>query len=112
MVGRNPAASKGVLPVLTADAPGFEAAFGPNPMRSEGTLFFSTTRPGAVLAEVFDASGRRVRTLMNEATVKPGRFALKLDGHGERGGRLQAGMYFYRIQAAEGRLGGRFVIVP
>jgi hypothetical protein len=64
-----------------------------------------------VLAEIFDAGGRRVRTLMNDAKAEPGRFALRLDGRGERGDRLAAGMYFYRIVAGEGRLGGRFVIV-
>jgi parallel beta-helix repeat protein len=89
----------------------FEAVFGPNPMRARGTLFFAITRPGAVLAEVFDASGRRVRTLVNEPNARPGRFALELDGRGDHGERLPAGLYFYRLNAAEGRLGGRIVIV-
>jgi flagellar hook assembly protein FlgD len=80
-------------------------------MRSQGTLFFSTTRPGYVRAQLYDAFGRRVRTLMDEPNAKPGRFTLKMDGRSDRGDRLPAGMYFYRVEASEGRLGGRFVII-
>ena len=39
-----------------------------------------------------------------------GRHPLRFEAH-HGGRRLAAGMYFYRLDAAEGRLGGRFVIL-
>jgi hypothetical protein len=88
----------------------FEARFAPNPFRSTGTLSFAVTRRGPVKAEVFDVNGRRVRMLMEHGDLKPGRYQLPVNAQDEASGRMQTGVYFYRIEAREGVLRGRFVL--
>jgi hypothetical protein len=64
-----------------------------------------------VHVEVFSVDGRRVRKLMDEPDVKPGRYSLLVDGRDEERNRMAAGVYFYRIEAREGILRGRFVLM-
>ncbi|HEY2953687.1 MAG TPA: PKD domain-containing protein [Candidatus Eisenbacteria bacterium] len=82
----------------------------PNPVRSEALLAFATTRAGALSVQVFDAGGRRVRTLMDEAQAAPAPYVVRIDGRDERGVPLRGGIYWYRIRSAEGPRVGRFVI--
>jgi hypothetical protein len=79
-------------------------------MTTHATLDFTTTRSGFARVTLYDAQGRVVRTLLDEAMLPAGRHPLRIDAHGG-GRRLAAGMYFYRIHAAEGLLGGRFVFL-
>jgi photosystem II stability/assembly factor-like uncharacterized protein len=67
----------------------------PNPSR--GTTRFTLDLPsrGWASVAVFDAAGRRVRTL-NAGVLEPGRHELAWDGTDERGSRAQAGVYFVR----------------
>jgi hypothetical protein len=89
----------------------FAASFMPNPMRGQGVLRFSLTRQGPVRAHLYDALGRRVKTLIDEDSVKPGSFSLHVDGTDDRRNRLAAGVYFYRIEAREGVLRGRVALI-
>ena len=70
----------------------------------------ATTQRGPVQIELFDAAGRRVRTLVDEADMAPGVHSQQFDGRGEHGGRLESGMYFYRVRAAERSVVGRLVL--
>ena len=82
----------------------------PNPVRSKAVLTFATRKPGPVSIRVFDASGRVLRTLAEEALVPAGRHSRVLDTRdGE--GRLQPGIYFYSVRTSEGRAVGRFVVM-
>ena len=72
---------------------------------------FSTRRPGPLHVAIFDLSGRRVRTLMDDPQSPAGLHALPLDDRGENGARLDSGIYFYRIRSADGREQGRFLIM-
>ena len=89
----------------------FGASFAPNPAPREGTLTFTTTREGAVRVGLYDVSGRRVRAMMNEPLLGPGRHRLELRTDDASRGRLRSGLYFYRIEAAEGLLRGRVVLM-
>lgn len=87
----------------------FGASFAPNPMRGEGALTFALPVAGPVRVDLFDACGRRVRTLLDEAHVSAGRHVL---GVSSRGARLAAGVYFYRVDAAQaGVRSGRVVVL-
>jgi len=77
----------------------------------EATLTFATTRPGPVRVELYDLAGRRVRSLLDAPYVAPGLHSVTLDGRGDQGERLGDGVYFYRVQAIERSVAGRFVIV-
>jgi flagellar hook assembly protein FlgD len=74
------------------------------------TLSFSTARPGHVKVTLYDLSGRLVRTLLDQTTLPAGYHDLMVDGRTASGGRLASGVYFYRIESAEGESAGRFVI--
>ena len=83
----------------------------PNPVRSHAAISFATSRPGHIRADVFDASGRRVRRLTGETEYAAGWHTFALDGRNDRGSALPAGMYFYRIVSADGNATGRFVLL-
>jgi hypothetical protein len=75
------------------------------------TLQFTTTRAGPVRIALFDASGRQVRTLLDQPVVAPGLHSLNFDAQGEHGDRLGPGVYFYRVQAVERSVSGRLVLL-
>jgi len=77
----------------------------------EATLTFVTTRPGPVRIDLYDLSGRRVRSVLDAPFMAPGSHGMKLDGQGDHGERLRDGVYFYRVQAVERSATGRFLIV-
>jgi hypothetical protein len=83
----------------------------PNPVRDHGSLHFALSRPGPLRVEIFDVSGRRVKTLAREADAAATEYRFPLDGRTDEGRRLGVGLYLYRVQAPEGTATGRFVIV-
>ena len=70
------------------------------------TVGDTITRAGMVRIAVFDVNGRIVQTPL-AAWVSPGRHAIPIHARGA----MAAGVYFYRLQAAEGVRSGRIVIV-
>ena len=56
-------------------------------------------------------SGRAVRTLLRESFVPAGYHDVKVDGTGDGGARLASGVYFYRVDTADGAATGRFVLM-
>jgi len=83
----------------------------PNPMRTSGSIGFATSRRGQLKADLFDASGRRVRSLMGGAEAAGGWHVLTVDGRDEGGAALAAGIYFYRIVSVDGVATGRLVLL-
>ncbi len=74
----------------------FLAQPSPNPILSSATIRFGTEARGPLAMQVFDASGRRVRTLW-EGSMEAGEHALEWDASDDRGRRLPGGIYFLRI---------------
>jgi hypothetical protein len=93
-------AAQPLRPVLTS-----------NPMRASGTIGFATSREGPLQADLFDASGRRVRRLMGRAGAARGWHDVSVDGRDEGGVALGAGIYFYRIVSVDGVATGRLVLL-
>jgi parallel beta-helix repeat protein len=83
----------------------------PSPVREHSTLGFATSVPGRLSVEVLDLAGRRVRSLADDSDAPAGIHRFEFDGRGGDGQRLGAGVYFYRIMAAEGVRTSRFVIL-
>jgi hypothetical protein len=71
---------------------------GPNPFARSLSLGFALPRETAVLLEVFNVQGRRVRTLSNER-LGPGRHDLRWDGTDGAGNELGSGIYWVRLRA-------------
>jgi hypothetical protein len=83
----------------------------PSPVHDRGILGFSTPKAGALRVEILDLAGRRVRRLMDERDAPAGMHFVTIRRTGDDGGRLGAGVYFYRIEAEEGVKTGRFVML-
>ena len=86
------------------------ASLSPNPLTSEATLTFRTSQVGLVKVFVYDLQGRRVRVLEPGTHLGAGYHDFPLDARNEHGERLPSGVYFFRVEAAEGTETGRFVI--
>lgn len=68
----------------------------PNPTRGPTTVDFSIPQAGQVRLDVYDVTGRRVRTLV-DGELRAGAETMVWDGTGESGARLPAGLYFLRL---------------
>jgi PKD repeat protein/phosphatidylglycerophosphate synthase len=89
----------------------FRAHITPSVAHPDATLLFETTQNGPVRVELFDAAGRRLRVLHDEPAMAAGVHQLALDGRAADGSTLVTGLYFYRVQAAERTVVGRYVII-
>ena len=83
----------------------------PNPFNPSAILSFHTTRDGFARAALYDASGRRVRTLLDERMLTAGVHDVRLDGRSGTGTALPSGIYLYRVETAEGTASGRVVLL-
>lgn len=72
----------------------------PNPFNPSTTIAFDLPETQHVKLEIFDISGRKVRTLVNK-TVNAGRHQVNWDGHNETGMLVASGTYLYHIKAGE-----------
>jgi hypothetical protein len=81
----------------------------PNPTRGNTTLSYELPTSGRVEFEIFDATGRRVRSLL-DAEMTPGVHTLVWDGRGERGRVLVPGIYMARL-TWQGRMATRKVLL-
>ena len=79
------------------------ATVAPNPLNPATTLTFTTSRPGYVKIELFDISGRLVRTILEEPSLAAGVHDVRIEGRGLRGETLASGIYFIRGASPEGK---------
>ncbi len=92
-------------PVVAVDVPSFSAGFTaiPNPFNPRTSFCFGQQDPGWVKLELYDVSGRRVRTLW-DGFLPEGDHAVAWDGREESGRRAAAGVYFGRLLLPGGHL--------
>ena len=83
-------------------------AIAPNPAAGVQSIALTLPREGQVQAAVFDAGGRRVRTLA-DGRFAAGTSALAWEGNDDRGGRAPAGLYFVRVTTPDRTLTRRIV---
>jgi len=79
---------------------GFEVF--PNPSSSRVMLQFRLERDGKTALSIYDAKGRRVRSLADQVRAA-GWNAVEWDGRDDKGRVVRAGTYFARLEAAEGQ---------
>lgn len=82
----------------------------PNPANPAVTVRFRTGRMGATAVHLYDAAGRRARSL-DLGVRGPGDHAVVWDGHDDRGRPVASGSYLVRVVTAEGAVTGRVVLV-
>lgn len=83
----------------------------PNPFNPTTTFSFDLPAAAPVSLHVFDAAGRRVRTLLADAPAAAGRNEARWNGRDDAGRTAPAGVYFYRLDAGFGRAQGRVTLV-
>ncbi len=71
----------------------------PNPFNPATTIVYELGSPATVDLDVYDVSGRLVRTLVAAEAVGAGRHEVRWDGRDESGKAAPAGVYFYRLDA-------------
>jgi len=72
----------------------------PNPFKDLTKIAFALPRECKVSLFVYNVTGRRVRTLIDEK-MKPGNYKLKWDGKDNHNRKLAQGIYFYRLQTED-----------
>jgi hypothetical protein len=73
----------------------------PNPFNPATTISYDLPEPATVSLQVFDVSGRLVRTLVQGETVPSGRHEVVWNGQDETGRSVGSGIYFYRLEAGD-----------
>jgi len=89
----------------------FSASVRGNAQRGGVSFRVSTTKPGPLTIDLYDVRGRLIRRLVDEESAAPGVRDFAFASGVASGIRLAAGVYYYRVVAAEGRLKGSFVLV-
>ncbi len=84
----------------------------PNPFRPQTTIGYRLEQDCPVTLRVFDYQGRLVRTLARAELSTAGSHEKVWDGRDERGRRVSAGVYFYRITAENQETARRMVLLP
>lgn len=94
-------------PVVAASTFGMDVRAFPNPV-SRGTSFqFSLPSSGPARLDVYDVTGRRVASLMDETNLSAGAHSVEWTPETS----LPAGAYFYRLETASHPSQGRLVLV-
>jgi uncharacterized repeat protein (TIGR01451 family) len=102
----------GLLPVEVHTGIGrLAVSVAPNPLNPSGLMTFRTKSAGFIRVAMFDLKGRRVRTLMNNPVAPPGYVEIPFNGRNDAGQALASGVYFYRIDTAEGSYVGRVTVL-
>jgi hypothetical protein len=89
----------------------FAANISPNPIRRQGHLTLSLPRAGSVRVDLFDVTGRHVRTLLERDDARAGVQDISFDVDNGRGGPLQSGLYLYRVTSPHGARSGTVVVM-
>jgi flagellar hook assembly protein FlgD len=97
------------------EGPGTPAAFAllqnyPNPFNPSTTIGFSVSQSGPVLLDIYDLTGRHVRTLLSGG-VAAGHHDVRWDGRDERGSSVGSGVYFYRLKSGANSVASRKMLL-
>jgi hypothetical protein len=82
----------------------------PNPFSSQCTIKISTYDNERVLLSIYDVSGRKVQTLVNDK-LSPGVHSIIWDGKDVHGRKVAAGIYIINLMQGEFATSGRVTLV-
>lgn len=86
-------------PTYSARAPIAMRVVRPNPSPGKSEVLFDLERDGAVTCRIFDALGRKVRTLLDAASFSAGAHRALWDGKDDQGRHAPSGVYFIRVES-------------
>ncbi len=99
------------LPEAAVPARAFLDANYPNPFNPSTELRFGLPAAASVSLGVFDAGGRRVAALLDNAPLAAGVHTLTWLGRDDDGRTLPSGVYFYRLEGAGQALTGKMLLL-
>ena len=82
----------------------------PNPFNPVTTIRFSLAASGRVRLVVYDAAGRRIKTLV-DAVRRAGDHSIEWSGRDDRGARVDSGVYFAVLAAEKTRRSMKMVLL-
>jgi len=83
----------------------------PNPFNPRTTLRFDLPEPATVTVQIFDITGRLIRTLLGGMARPAGEHRVSWDGVDELGLPVASGLYFCRLEAGTFRATERVLMV-
>ena len=83
----------------------------PNPFNLATTIRYGLPEPAAVHLDVYNITGRLVRTLADGSFLETGEHSAVWDGRDQSGEQVAPGIYFYRVQAGAYGGTGRVVLL-
>jgi len=83
----------------------------PNPTTKTAVIRFQIPVKTSVSLKIYDVTGRLVRTLTRAQSLEPGVYTVVWDGRSDRGLRVPAGVYFYRLKTEEYRATKKLVMI-
>jgi subtilisin family serine protease len=96
---------------LEARAPALSlSGAAPNPMAAAGAIRFSLLFPARARLTLFDASGRKVRALV-DAELEAGPHAVRWDGRNDAGALVATGVYFVRLENGGSALHSKVILI-
>jgi len=81
----------------------------PNPFLARTTIHYALPTQADATLQVFDLSGRVVRTLMRESQPA-GNYRVEWDGRDDATRHLPAGVYLVRLKAGEGTVSSKIIV--
>lgn len=72
----------------------------PNPFNPTTTISFNIPETQAVLLEVYNVNGQKIRTLV-DAVVNAGEFSVEWDATDDNGDKVASGIYMYRLTVGD-----------
>ena len=82
----------------------------PNPFNASTSISFALDRDGEATLTIFDLLGRRIRTL-HSGLISDGPHAFIWNGRDDAGLAVTSGIYFYKLESAEGILTRKMVML-
>jgi len=74
----------------------------PNPFNPSTAIAYELERPGLTSLEIFDLSGRLIRSILTPTMQPAGSYQLRWDGADDRGRAQPSGVYLYRLRSGTG----------
>ncbi|MBU1700033.1 MAG: CIA30 family protein [Candidatus Eisenbacteria bacterium] len=83
----------------------------PNPFHGTMDFLLATSNRTAVMLDVFDIQGRRVRSLVENHVYESGLHRISWNGKGDNGQVVAGGVYFYRLKTMGREESNRIVLI-
>ncbi|MFA5033050.1 MAG: C25 family cysteine peptidase [bacterium] len=84
----------------------------PNPVRERTSIQYCIGEMATrVKLNIYDASGRLVKTLIDNSNVKPGNYSIRWEGINDNAKKVASGIYFYKLETENFKATKKLVLI-